>query len=68
AAMSAPITYMQLIDGHAYGAHGLTALYATDGGLDLLACTAMALLFFYWSRRSKSAVSARSPTEAAQIG
>ena len=54
AAMSAPITYMQLIDGHAYGAHGLTGLYATDGGLDLIACTLMALLFFYWSRRSKA--------------
>jgi PAT family beta-lactamase induction signal transducer AmpG len=53
AAMSAPITYMQLIDGHAYGAGGLTALYGTDGGLDLIACTLMTALFFYWSRRSK---------------
>jgi PAT family beta-lactamase induction signal transducer AmpG len=53
AAMSAPITYMQLIDGHAYGAGGLTALYATDGGLDLIACALMIALFFTWSRRSK---------------
>lgn len=52
AAMSAPITYMQLIDGHAYGRDGLTGLYATDGGLDLLACALMLLLFLYWSRRS----------------
>lgn len=51
AAMSAPITYMQLIDGHAYGAYGLTGLYATDGGLDLLACTLMIVLFLVWSRR-----------------
>ena len=53
AAMSAPITYMQLIDGHAYGAGGLTALYATDGGLDLLACALMVALFLTWSRRAR---------------
>lgn len=53
AAMSAPITYMQLIDGHAYGAHGLTGLYMTDGGFDLLACALMATLFYFWSRRSR---------------
>jgi PAT family beta-lactamase induction signal transducer AmpG len=60
AAMSAPITYMQLIDGHAYGAGGLTALYSTDGGLDLLACTAMAILFFYWLRRSRRTAAGES--------
>ena len=54
AAMCAPITYMQWLDGHAYGAHGLTAMYSTDGGLDLLACSLMTLLFLYWSRRAKS--------------
>ncbi len=58
AAMSAPITYMQLVDGHAYGAHGLTGMYLTDGGLDLIACALMAALFFYWSRRSKRGVAA----------
>ena len=45
AAMCAPITYMQWIDGRAYGAGGLTRLYVTDGGLDLAACLVMALLF-----------------------
>jgi PAT family beta-lactamase induction signal transducer AmpG len=54
AAMSAPITYMQLVDGHAYGAGGLTALYAVDGGLDLVACSLMVILFAFWSRRSKA--------------
>jgi PAT family beta-lactamase induction signal transducer AmpG len=54
AAMSAPITYMQWLDGQAYGAGGLARMYMTDGGLDLLACTFMALLFFYWRRRSKA--------------
>lgn len=55
AAMSAPIAYMQLLDGHAYGAWGLTGLYLTDGGLDLLACTMMSALFLYWSKRLKPA-------------
>jgi MFS transporter, PAT family, beta-lactamase induction signal transducer AmpG len=64
AAMSAPITYMQLIDGHAYGAGGLTALYGTDGGLDLIACILMAALFFYWSRRTKAGAGA-GPVAAA---
>jgi PAT family beta-lactamase induction signal transducer AmpG len=54
AAMSAPIAYMQLLDGHAYGIGGLTGLYLTDGGIDLLACTTMSALFFYWTRRSKA--------------
>jgi len=51
AAMCAPITYMQWIDGQAYGAHGLTGLYSTDGGLDLLACAIMVTLFLLWSHR-----------------
>lgn len=56
AAMCAPITYMQWIDGQAYGSHGLTAMYATDGGLDLFACTIMACLFLYWSSKRAPAV------------
>lgn len=54
ASMSAPIAYMQLLDGHAYGVRGLTGLYLTDGGLDLLACGLMSLLFLYWSKRLKA--------------
>jgi PAT family beta-lactamase induction signal transducer AmpG len=60
AAMCAPITYMQWLDGQAYGAHGLTGLYSTDGGLDLAACGLMALLFYAWMRRSRR-VSATVP-------
>jgi PAT family beta-lactamase induction signal transducer AmpG len=52
AAMCAPIGYMQWLDGQAYGLRGLTGMYLTDGGLDLLACTLMTVLFLYWSRRS----------------
>lgn len=54
AAMTAPIAYMQWLDGQAYGEHGLRGLYLTDGGLDLIACTLMSALFFYWYRRSKN--------------
>ena len=53
AAMSAPITYMQWFDGQAYGAYGLTGMYLTDGGLDLIACSLMTVLFFYLSRRGQ---------------
>lgn len=54
AAMSAPIGYMQWLDGHAYGLRGLTGMYLTDGGLDLLACTLMVMLFLYWARGSRA--------------
>ena len=40
-----PVTYMQWLDGHVYGAHGLTAMYAVDGSLSLAACVTMAALF-----------------------
>ncbi|HEX5184205.1 MAG TPA: hypothetical protein VFW19_13790 [Allosphingosinicella sp.] len=64
AAMSAPITYMQWIDGHAYGAHGLGGLYLTDGGLDLTACALMIALFLFWSRRSAKGTSATAASLA----
>ena len=65
AAMSAPITYMQWIDGQAYSAGGLARLYITDGGLDLAACLIMAGLFLLlWN-----APRARTPGEpAAALG
>ena len=59
AAMCAPIGYMQWLDGHAYGVRGLTGLYLTDGGLDLIACTLMTGLFLFWSRKSKLVATVR---------
>jgi len=50
-ASSLPITYMQLVDGHAYGAGGLTLMYLADGGLGLVACALMSSLFAVWARR-----------------
>ncbi len=40
-----PVTYMQWLDGHAYGAGGLNAMYLADGGLSLAACLATAFLY-----------------------
>jgi PAT family beta-lactamase induction signal transducer AmpG len=53
AASVAPITYMQWLDGHAYGAGKLTAMYLTDGGLGALACVAMAAMFAWMGRRQR---------------
>jgi PAT family beta-lactamase induction signal transducer AmpG len=55
AALAAPLIYMQWIDGHAYGARGLTALYLTDGGLDLGSCVLMVGALLLWSRGRGSA-------------
>ncbi|HEY4029376.1 MAG TPA: MFS transporter [Caulobacteraceae bacterium] len=52
-AATGPITYMQWLDGHAYGLGKLTALYLTDGGLGMLACVAMAAVFAWTRRRSQ---------------
>lgn len=40
-----PITYMQFIDGKAYGWGGLTGSFIADAGVSITACLAMALLF-----------------------
>ena len=53
AALATPLIYMQWIDGHAYGARGLTGLYLTDGGLDLASCAVMIGLFLLWSKLSR---------------
>jgi PAT family beta-lactamase induction signal transducer AmpG len=47
---SLPLVYMQLLDGQAYGLGGLNAMFATDGGLGLLACLLLAILLVVWSR------------------
>ena len=57
-ASALPIAYMQFLDGHAYGAGGLTLMYLADGGLGLCACLTMALLLRFWSRRPAGAVPA----------
>lgn len=49
-----PITYMQLIDGHAYGAGKLPLMYLADGGLGLFACVVLALLLRQWARKPRT--------------
>jgi MFS transporter, PAT family, beta-lactamase induction signal transducer AmpG len=55
AAVTVPITYMQVIDGHAYGAGGLAGTYMTDAGLGLAACAAMAVVLMLTRRRFETA-------------
>jgi PAT family beta-lactamase induction signal transducer AmpG len=52
-ASALPITYMQLLDGHVYGAGGLTLMYLADGGLGFVACALMAGLFVLWAKRKR---------------
>lgn len=52
AALATPVMYMQWLDGHVYGARGLTGLYLTDGGLDLACCMLLVGLVMIWSRRA----------------
>lgn len=66
AALATPLIYMQWIDGHAYGSWGLTALYLTDGGLDLASCLLMIGLLLFWSKLSRS-TSLRSPPLAGTL-
>jgi len=61
AALAVPLTYMQWLDGHAYGARGLTGLYLTDGGLDVAACVLMIGLVLLWSKRSRSSPDRSAP-------
>jgi PAT family beta-lactamase induction signal transducer AmpG len=55
-AAAAPITYMQWLDGHAYGAAKLTGMYLTDGGLGMIACVSMAAMFAWVGRRGQRIV------------
>ena len=53
-AAALPITYMQWLDGHAYGAGGLTAMYLTDGLCGLGAAALMTLLLRMWMKRARA--------------
>jgi PAT family beta-lactamase induction signal transducer AmpG len=44
-ASALPITYMQYLDGHAYGRGGLTSMYLTDALLGIGACVLMTAIF-----------------------
>ncbi len=52
AAAALPLTYMQYVDGKAYGWRGLAGAFEADAGLSLAACLGMALLFATRWRKS----------------
>ena len=60
-AAALPITYMQWLDGHAYGAGGLTAMYLTDGLCGLIAAGVMAALLWMWLRRERGTAASAQP-------
>ena len=47
-----PQTYMQAVDGFAYGVHGLTGMLLTDAALSLVSCSVFALQMSW--RRSRT--------------
>jgi PAT family beta-lactamase induction signal transducer AmpG len=58
AACNLPIVYMEIIDGHAYGWHGVAGSFIVDAGLGLLACTLLALVLRRFGRSITQDVSA----------
>ena len=54
AATGFPITYMQAIDGQAYGGGALTGMFAADAGFSLLACLILLPLVLLWGRRDRT--------------
>jgi PAT family beta-lactamase induction signal transducer AmpG len=54
-----PIVYMGVLDGRVSSAHGLSGMYAMDGGLSLIACAAMAVVLSRWRLSETGQVEAR---------
>jgi PAT family beta-lactamase induction signal transducer AmpG len=48
AASCAPINYMQIIDGHAFGMGGIAGSFLADAGLSLVACAALTAWLWRW--------------------
>lgn len=54
ASCSLPITYMQAVDGQAYGAGGLGGMLIADAGLSLVACALLLPLVLRWRRLERA--------------
>lgn len=54
AATALPITYMQMVDGQAYGAGGLRGSLLADAGLSLIACAILYPLIRRWARTDRT--------------
>ena len=50
AATALPITYMQAVDGQAYGRGGLNGMLMVDAGLSLVVCAVLLPLILRWRR------------------
>lgn len=55
-----PLTYMQAIDGNAYGLGGLAGTLAADGVLSLAASSSLGLLFWFAHKRGWTRQAARN--------
>jgi PAT family beta-lactamase induction signal transducer AmpG len=53
AATALPITYMQAIDGQAYGRGGITDMFVADAGFSLIACLILLPLVLRWRRSDR---------------
>ena len=54
-------TYMLVVDGRAYTAHGVSGSYLTDAGLSLTACAVLSFVLFFRSPRSRLSRMPRDP-------
>ena len=50
AATALPITYMQAVDGQAYGRGGIAEMFLADAGFSLVACALLLPLVLHWRR------------------
>lgn len=54
AATSLPITYMQAVDGQAFGHGGIRGMFAVDAILSLVACAVLLPLVLRWGRSERA--------------
>ncbi len=64
AATALPITYMQAVDGQAYGHGGIPSMFLADAGLSLVACVILLPLVLRWNRLERIAEPTLKPLPA----
>lgn len=64
AATALPITYMQAVDGQAFGRGGMSGMLLADAGLSLVACALLIPLVLRWGRLERSAMPVLRPLVA----
>src|SRR4051812_32563015 len=61
AATALPITYMQAVDGAAFGQGGMPGMFLVDAGLSLIACAILFPLVVRWNRNERLAAGTLQP-------